>query len=107
MAAGGGDLQRPFGAFLAFDVLEVEPGGGEGASFASGGGNSWVPLKWLMMASKDGAAMTSTSPAQAASAPHSTGQMMPLSRAAAVSAARRTPATPVSEPSSASSPSTV
>ena len=49
--------------------------------------------------------MTSTSPAQAASPPHSAGQMTPLPRLAAANAASNTPATLVSAPSSATSPS--
>src|SRR5215831_5997677 len=43
------------------------------ASFGSGGGRSCVPLKWLTIARRLGAAMISTSPAQAASLPHSAG----------------------------------
>ena len=30
MTAGGGDLERPLGAFLALDVEEIEPGDGRG-----------------------------------------------------------------------------
>src|SRR5205814_2078659 len=56
------------------------PAARDGASFAAGGGNSWVPLKWLTIARRLGAAMISTSPAQAASPPHSSGQMIPLAR---------------------------
>jgi hypothetical protein len=61
----------------------------------------------LTIARRLGAAMISTSPAQAASLPHAAGQMRPLWRAAAVNAASNTPATLVSEPSSATSPSAV
>src|SRR5436190_13414573 len=61
----------------------------------------------MTIARRFGAAMISTSPAQAASLPQAAGQMSPLWRAAAVSAASNTPATLVSEPSSATSPSAV
>ena len=53
----------------------------DGASRGSGGGNSCVPLKWLTIARRLGAAMTSTSPAQAASPPQAAGQMKPLAAA--------------------------
>ncbi len=66
-----------------------------------------MPLKWLTMDSRLGAAITSISPAQAASPPQPAGQMTPRPRLAAASAASNTPATLVSEPSSDSSPSTV
>jgi len=66
-----------------------------------------VPLKWLTIANRLGAAMTSISPAQAASPPQPAGQMTPLPRLAAANAASNTPATLVSEPSSDSSPNAV
>ena len=50
-----------------------------------------VPLKWLSRAIRSGAATTSTSPAQAASAPCAAGQIRPSSRAEAWSAASSTP----------------
>src|SRR4051812_19187987 len=79
VAGGGGDLQRPLGGLLTLDVAQVEAGGTRRRSLGSGGGNNCEPLKWLTIASSEGAAMTSTSPAQAASPPQSAGQMMPLS----------------------------
>ena len=107
--AGGGDFERALGALLALDVLEVEPGArGAAQAAARAAAAAGVPLKWLTIASRIGAAITSTSPAQAASPPHAAGQIRPLPRAAAAErrrAARRRPA--VSEPSSASSPSAI
>ena len=64
-------------------------------------------MKWLTIAMRLGAATISTSPAQAASPPQAAGQMTALPRAAAESAASSTPATLVSEPSSATSPKAV
>ena len=88
-----------------FTSLRSRPAARGGASLASGGGSSWVPLKWLMIDKRFGAATISTSPAQAASPPLALhGQMMPTSRPEAASAASSTPATLVSEPSSANSP---
>ena len=66
-----------------------------------------VPLKWLASWMSERGARTSRSPdAQAASGPVSRGQISPSPRALAAMAAGSTPATAVTVPSSASSPST-
>ena len=64
------------------------------------------PLKWLISASKSGAASTSTDPAQAASLPCAAGQISPSASAPACSAASSTPGDGAIRPSSPSSPTT-
>ena len=46
----GGDFERPLGALLTLDVLQIEPVGARGGQArGSGGGSTWLPLKWLTM----------------------------------------------------------
>jgi hypothetical protein len=67
-----------------------------------------VPLKWLASwMSDDGATISISGLAQAASGPHVAGQIRPSCREFAPIAAGNTPATAAIEPSSPSSPSTV
>jgi len=72
------DLERALGAFLALDILKV------GARRVPGGktrlrrGQELRPLEMVDIANRLGAAMISTSPAQAASPPQAAGQITPL-----------------------------
>ena len=72
VAAGGGDFERPLGAFLALDVGEIERRTPSTSRiFGCGRDSTCVPLKWLASWISEEAAMISMSGlAQAASGPH-------------------------------------
>ena len=96
VAAGGGDLERALGALLALDVGEVERralAASRGCR-ASAAISTCVPLKWLASwISDDGAMISISGLAQAASGPQAAGQIRPSPRALAPIAAGSTPAT--------------
>ncbi len=81
VAPGRGDLERALGDFLALDLRQV------GTAVravplprSAGAGTRDVPLRWASSASRSGAAMTSSWPAQLASLPCAAGQIRPLSQ---------------------------
>src|SRR5260370_26969894 len=75
-----------------FSSTRSSPAERDGTRRGSGGGKSCVPLKRLTIANRLGAAMVSTSPAQAASPPHEAGEVAPLPAPPAASAVRPTAA---------------
>src|SRR6195256_5018264 len=108
MYAGRGNLERALGAFLSFDVAQVEQEASASWTFGDGRDSTWVPLKWLAIWISEWAATIWISGlAHAASAPHAAGQIRPSSRELAPIAAGSTPATGAIDPSRPSSPSTV
>ena len=66
-----------------FTCARSGPPPGGSASPGAGGASTAVPRRWLSKAMRSGAAITSISPAQAASAPCAAGQIRPSPRAEA------------------------
>ena len=105
MSARCRDLERALGDFLSLDLGEVGPADRQARPRrTAAAATSAVPLRWASKASRSGAAMTSSSPAQAASLPCAAGQISPLSEEDAWIAARSTPGDAAIRPSRHSSP---
>src|ERR1700704_5062918 len=95
MYAGRGNLERALGAFLSFDVAQVEQEASASWTFGDGRDSTWVPLKWLAIWISEWAATIWISGlAHAASAPHAAGQIRPSSRELAPIAAGKPPSAP-------------